>query len=445
MEELVSIIVPVYNAQDYLSRCLDSIIAQEYTDFELIIVDDGSTDGSGSICDDYARRDPRVAVIHKENSGVSDSRNTALQRARGTYIQFLDSDDWMTPDATKLLVRSARHSGSDLVIADFYRVVGDSLSHKGDIEREGLLTREEFANEMMENPADFYYGVLWNKLYKNEIIKEHQLRMDPDISWCEDFLFNLEYLRHCRSVYALHAPIYYYVKRKGSLVDQGWSFSNTIRMKLNVFDYYKQFYKEVYDKEDYDNIRLQVYRFFLASARDNFIPPAPLPGSKRLGSERSTVLAQAVDAPGIIMELYRYSKLLERYCETLGIRSSLSVNEIYILLYLSQDIAITSLREMSDISGMTRKAAAGAIARLVKKNYIKRENIRRGTFRLTVLEPAAPILEAFSTVQQDFDNARFSGFTPQEREQYLQLSRKIDSNLRGALRRISPSPKNSSE
>ena len=190
-----------------------------------------------NICDAYAIRDDRIRVIHQENSGVSHSRNSALAAARGTYIQFLDSDDWMTPDSTKLFVRSAENSGCDLIISDFYRVVGESLSHKGDIEKEGILSREEFANCMMENPADFYYGVLWNKLYRNDIIREHELRMDPDISWCEDFMFNLEYLRHCRSVYALHVPVYYYVKRKGSLVDQGWGISSTIKMKLNVFDY----------------------------------------------------------------------------------------------------------------------------------------------------------------------------------------------------------------
>ncbi len=436
MDQLVSIIVPVYNAQDYLRRCLDSIISQEYKNFELILVDDGSTDDSGNICDTYAREDPRVRVIHQENSGVSHSRNAALETARGTYVQFLDSDDWMTPDSTKLFVRSAEGSGCDLVISDFYRVVGESLSHKGDIEKEGALSREEFANCMMENPADFYYGVLWNKLYRNDIIRKHHLRMDPDISWCEDFMFNLEYLRHCRTVYALHVPVYYYVKRKGSLVDQGWGISATIKMKLNVFDYYRQFYKEVYDKESYDNIRLQVYRFFLAAARDNFIPPAPLSGSMKLGSERSTIVPQALDADGIIMELYRYSKLLTRYCETISIRSGLSMNEIYILLYLSQDVSLTSLKQLADISGMSKKAASDAIARLVKKNYIQKETVKRGSFKLTLLADAQPILEALATAQQDFDTARFAGFTPEQQRQYLALSEKIDANVRTALKRM---------
>ena len=108
MNPTVSIIVPVYNAKNYLQRCIDSILHQEYTDYELFLVDDGSTDGSGDICDAYAAADARITVIHKENTGVSDSRNLAISQARGTYLQFLDSDDWITPDATKLFVRRHR-------------------------------------------------------------------------------------------------------------------------------------------------------------------------------------------------------------------------------------------------------------------------------------------------------------------------------------------------
>ena len=188
MNPMVSIIIPVYNAEKTIRRCVDSVLNQEYKDTELLLVDDGSTDLSGQICDEYARKDSRVCVIHKENTGVSDTRNLALERARGTYLQFLDSDDWISPDATSLMVRAARENSCDMVISDFYRVVGERVSHKGDIEPGGLLTREEFAGFMMEKPADFYYGVLWNKLFRRALVEEHGLRMDKTISWCEDFI-----------------------------------------------------------------------------------------------------------------------------------------------------------------------------------------------------------------------------------------------------------------
>lgn len=170
MKPTVSIIVPVYNAEKFLNRCVDSILGQEYRDFELILVDDGSRDMSGSICDAYAKTDERVVVIHKENSGVSDTRNQGIERAKGTYLQFVDSDDWLTPDATKLMVRAAEEHGCDMVISDFYRVVGDMVSRKGDIESDCVIDREEFASFMMENPADYYYGVLWNKLYRRDLV-----------------------------------------------------------------------------------------------------------------------------------------------------------------------------------------------------------------------------------------------------------------------------------
>ena len=117
MRPMVSIIVPIYNAEQYLRRCVDSILNQEYTDYELLLVNDGSTDASGDICEEYGDQDPRVIVIQKENTGVSDSRNRALDRARGKYLQFLDSDDWITPDATRLFVRAAEEYGCDTFTA----------------------------------------------------------------------------------------------------------------------------------------------------------------------------------------------------------------------------------------------------------------------------------------------------------------------------------------
>ena len=206
---IVSIIVPVYNAEKTIQRCVESILGQDFQDFELLLIDDGSQDASGALCDAFAQRDARVRVLHKENGGVSAARNLGLSQAQGVYLQFLDSDDWITADATTMLVRTAREYQCDLVISDFYRVVGDRVSHKGDIQEDTVLSREEYAAHMMERPADFYYGVLWNKLYRREIVERHHLRMNPEISWCEDFMFNLEYIRYAERFYALQVPIYY--------------------------------------------------------------------------------------------------------------------------------------------------------------------------------------------------------------------------------------------
>ena len=220
MEPKVSIIVPVYNAEKSLARCVDSILNQEFRDFELILMDDGSKDRSGEICDGYARADARVVVVHKENTGVSDTRNQAIARARGTFLQFVDSDDWLTADATKLMVRAAEETGCDMVIADFYRVVGEMVSQKGDIDADQVIGREAFVGFMMENPADYYYGVLWNKLYRRSLVEAHGIRMDAKLSWCEDFLFNLEYVRYATTFYALRQHACFGSRPTGFVADR---------------------------------------------------------------------------------------------------------------------------------------------------------------------------------------------------------------------------------
>ena len=136
MVPLVSIIVPVYNSEKTLGICIDSILKQSYKEFELILLNDGSTDSSGQICDMYANKDIRIRVMHKKNTGASDTRNQGIAVARGKYLQFVDSDDWITPDATELFVRKAEKYQCDMVIADFYRVIGGRASKKGAIEQE---------------------------------------------------------------------------------------------------------------------------------------------------------------------------------------------------------------------------------------------------------------------------------------------------------------------
>ena len=117
----ISIIVPCYNAEKLISRCVDSVLAQEFRDFELFLMDDGSTDGTGALLDAYAEKDPRVRVVHKENSGAADTRNRAIDLAEGEYLQFLDADDWIAPEASRLFLDAAEKSGAGMVISDFYR------------------------------------------------------------------------------------------------------------------------------------------------------------------------------------------------------------------------------------------------------------------------------------------------------------------------------------
>ena len=397
MKPTVSIIVPVYNAEKFLNRCVDSILGQEYRDFELILVDDGSRDMSGSICDAYAKTDERVVVIHKENSGVSDTRNQGIERAKGTYLQFVDSDDWLTPDATKLMVRAAEEHGCDMVISDFYRVVGDMVSRKGDIESDCVIDREEFASFMMENPADYYYGVLWNKLYRRDLVNRFGIRMDAEISWCEDFMFNLEYVRYAETFYALRTPVYYYVKTKGSLVNQKISITKTVKMKLMMFEYYNNFYKHVLDEEDYEKNRLQV-------------------------------------------DKYRDRKLLERYLESAALKHDMTMEELSLLLYLKDASHELSRKNLADLMDLSRGDLAVAVQRLSAKKMVEVTELprRRGTerkIRLELLPASEVVIPDLEAAENDYYQAKFGNFTEEEIRQYTLLARKVRENERSILQR----------
>lgn len=489
MEPKVSIIVPVYNAEKSLARCVDSILNQEFRDFELILMDDGSRDGSGDICDGYARADARVVVVHKENTGVSDTRNQAIARARGTFLQFVDSDDWLTADATKLMVRAAEETGCDLVIADFYRVVGEMVSRKGDIDTDQVIGREAFVGFMMENPADYYYGVLWNKLYRREIVEAHGIRMDAKISWCEDFLFNLEYVRYATTFYALRTPVYYYVKTKGSLVNQKISFARTVEMKLAMFECYNDFFKHVLDEEAYERKRLQVYHFLVDAAKDGFVFPATIPGTLKLGEERSQALQEVISEDGIIVERYRDRKLIERYLESVALKYDMTMAELSLLLYRKdagqalegkdageaadrKDAGkALSRRDLAELMHMSRGDLRSALQKLVTRGMLEVVDVPRkrreaaeiaeatGLFgkrgeaqdadadgmtkkkrdprkiRLELLPAADAVLQDIDAAERDYEQAKFRGFTEDEIRQYTALERRVQENEKQVLQK----------
>lgn len=438
MNPTVSIIVPVYNAEKTLKRCVDSILGQEYEDFELILVDDGSTDGSGSLCDAFGNQDSRVRVIHKENGGVSDSRNMGLKLARGKWLQFADSDDWVTADATRLLVRKAEADSCDMVVADFYRVIGDRVSHKGDIEEDQVLSREEYAAYMMENPSDYYYGVLWNKLYRRELVERYGLRMNTEISWCEDFLFNLEYIRRAERFGALRTPVYYYVKTKGSLVSQSMSISKVVKTKLTMFEYYNNFYKHVLDEEDYEKNRVQMYRFLLDVAGDGFLFPAGHSAPRKLGEERGLVVREAIGEDGVLMEAYRNRKLLEHYLAPAAFKYDLSMAELSVLMYINGKERILSRKKLADLTDLSISSLLAALQKLTAKKLItaREEPRKKGEerqIRIAALPAANAVLADLKRAEQDFYEARFQGFTKEELKTYCDLEETVKRNIRRVL------------
>ena len=263
---MVSIIVPVYNGEKSIERCLRSIQNQSYTNIAVIVVNDGSTDHTEKVIKKYVEEDARFHYIKKDNTGVSDSRNIGMASAKGEYFQFVDGDDWLVKRATEEFVRTAQLYDCDMVISDFYRVCGRKIMVKGHIDMGPVITRTKFAEYMMKAPANFYYGVLWNKFFKADIIRKFSLVCDTDLDWCEDFRFNLEYLQYVGNVGVIDRPLYYYVKTKGSLVDtQAGSLQLTIKTKRKLFDYYKELYQAL---DLYEENKLKIQMFYLSFAHD---------------------------------------------------------------------------------------------------------------------------------------------------------------------------------
>lgn len=431
----VSILVPAYNAEKTISRCLESILKQTWTDFELVVIDDGSSDDTAHIIDEFVEADPRVSAVHKENSGVSDTRNTGLSLAKGEYVQFLDADDWITPDATRLLVRAMEESDEcDMVIADFYRVIDRRMSQKGDIDAEGIISRNEYAEYMMRNPADFYYGVLWNKLFKREIIEENAIRMDENLDWSEDFIFNLEYILHADSIYVLKVPVYYYVKTKGSLIYQGGSsIAKVVQMKLDVIEYYSDFYKNIYPAGSYLHRRPAIYSFLLNFAKDGSVNPVN--ADRRIGESRINVNFSEEHRDNIFVLSFYDDRMLESALNRIMKGNEVEENEALVLLYLELSGGFSSTTAICNFTGLSSRIVNGCVQKLVRKDVLKRiRSEKKGSDTFIAFDgKSGKIRESINRAFRDIEDIQLRNFTGEEKEQYARLRRKAADNIRLAL------------
>lgn len=211
----ISVIVPVYKVEKYLSRCIDSILAQTFTDFELILIDDGSPDNCGAICDEYARKDARVSVIHQENLGVSVARNSGLQVAKGKYIAFVDSDDYIAKDYLEILITSIISTNADISICSFTEVAEEASDCVSVSDKACLLAEFQANDKMIELcNSDRITNYLWNKLYKKDLFNE--IRFPVNVAFWEDAAIMYRLFDLCEKVVFIDKTLYFYVCRKGS-------------------------------------------------------------------------------------------------------------------------------------------------------------------------------------------------------------------------------------
>ena len=221
MSELISVVIPVYNVAPYLGQCVQSVIQQTYKDLQIILIDDGSTDGiTSQICDEYGAADSRVKVFHKQNGGVSDSRNLGLDHAQGTFIAFADHDDYMFPDNLQTMIEEANMTGRgtyDLVICDFIRCKREEIDKYKDNRQK---TIELSAKNMQEMPnavkkMGYHNYVVWNQLFKRQIIEKYSIKFTEENS--EDEMFSTEYLSHINSFKQTNYKGYDFIPNDNSL------------------------------------------------------------------------------------------------------------------------------------------------------------------------------------------------------------------------------------
>ena len=221
----LSIIVPCYNIEKYVRECVDSILAQTFTDFELILVDDGSTDSTGEICDEYAKKDQRVQVIHKKNGGLVNARKAGLAQAHGKYACYVDGDDFINPDMYERLCGYAKDTGADMVIGDFYCAGENETQNVSSRFEKGFYDKaaleEKIYPYMLCDKVYFRPGfraAIWSKIYKRELLIKEQMQVDDEVRMGEDSALVFPALLQAESMYyAKEEYLYGYRVREDSM------------------------------------------------------------------------------------------------------------------------------------------------------------------------------------------------------------------------------------
>lgn len=203
----ISIIVPVYKAENFLHKCVDSILSQTFRDIEVLLIDDGSPDNSGIICDEYAKKDNRVRVIHQENRGVSVARNRGIQEASGTYIGFVDSDDWISEDMYQTMYQELITHNCDIVICDALTVYEKGNTENDTIlglPQDCILNKETLCPELMLELA----GAVWRCVYKRELIQNNCVTFPTGLKFSEDRIFNIYAMGNAQKICYIKKPLY---------------------------------------------------------------------------------------------------------------------------------------------------------------------------------------------------------------------------------------------
>lgn len=258
-KELISVIVPIYNVEKYLERCIESIIKQTYKNLEIILVDDGSNDFSGKICDKYSKKDRRIKVIHKKNEGLSEARNSGLEIARGEYIGFVDSDDYIETNMYEYLLSLLKINNADISVCGFQKVWDDIKSRKEEntiIENNNIVLKSKDAIEYIVDDQ-ILKSYAWNKLYKRSLFIDIKY---PKGLKMEDVATTYKLIYKSKIVVIGKESKYYYTQRKGSILNS--------KKSQYYIDYFNVFYERFLflrsKNFEFDNLYISMINFILS-------------------------------------------------------------------------------------------------------------------------------------------------------------------------------------
>lgn len=266
MEDLISVVVPIYKVEKYLTKCVDSICSQTYKNLEIILVDDGSPDSCGDICEQYGKRDERIQVIHKENGGLSDARNAGLEAASGSYIIFIDSDDYIHAAMIETLYTLARNKKADIAVCGLKLIFDEE---KGDVQADitkaqtVTIASEEERLQYFFGKTQMIFTVAWNKLYKRELFQDIRY---PKGKLHEDEFTTYKLMDKAERIAYTDAELYFYVQRKDSIMGIGFNMKRLSR--LEAYEERMNYYLKRGNMAFYAQV-LFYYRLFMLQYMDN--------------------------------------------------------------------------------------------------------------------------------------------------------------------------------
>lgn len=312
----VSVIVPVYNVEKYINRCIDSLINQTFTDLEIILVNDGSLDNSGKICDEYAKKYKNIIVIHKENGGLSSARNAGIEIAKGEYLAFVDSDDYVDNKIYEKLYNEAKKEKADTCLCGFYRVRSNNKIIEcknpmgGRVIKQDNILKDILVNMMGAEPSyymdNFLEVCVWKGIYSRKIILNNNIRFVSERDYIsEDAIFCIDYIPKTSCVVNIYDCLYYYCENEDSL---------TTKYRSDRFEKIKILYKEELRKLDTIGIlneaKLRVYRLFICNARCCIMQEAS--NSNKIGIKKAIQNIKIICKDEMTQEIlsnYPYKKL----------------------------------------------------------------------------------------------------------------------------------------